>query len=124
MKFVRENGLSLFFGLIFLRTAPDVDAREAAEALTALWGMYRDLKAGRLRDLPGVELPFEEDKTTVLLGFGRNAFELDGISESRPDGLGDEFLFRSALPTGGGPTGCGTHRAGRRSASRTVRSPA
>jgi deferrochelatase/peroxidase EfeB len=92
-----------FFGLIFLRTAPDVDARETAEALTALWRMYRDLQAGRLRDLPGVELPFKEDKTTVLLGFGRNAFELDGISESRPDGLGDEFLFRSALPTGGGP---------------------
>ncbi len=92
-----------FFGLLFLRTAPGCDAERAAEALAALWAMYRSLQAGRLRDLPGVELPFEEDRMTVLLGVGRNAFDLEGTSEPRPEGLGDAFIFRSALPSGGGP---------------------
>ena len=40
---------------------------------------------------------------TVLLGFGRNAFELEGTALARPRGLADEYLFRSADPGGGGP---------------------
>ena len=35
---------------------------------------------------------------TVLLGFGRNAFELEGTALARPRGLADEYLFRSADP--------------------------
>lgn len=93
-----------FFALLFLRAAPDAGAAHVAAALADLWAMYGDLKAGRLRDLEGVQLPgAEQDAMTVLLGFGRNAFELGGVALPRPRGLGDEYLFRSAEPGGGGP---------------------
>lgn len=92
-----------FFALLFLRAAPDADTARVAAALTHLWAIYGELKAGRIADLPGVQLPNpEEDAMTVLLGFGRNAFELSGVGAPRPRGLGDEYLFRSAEP-GGGP---------------------
>jgi deferrochelatase/peroxidase EfeB len=56
-----------------------------------------------MRDLEGVALPVDGDAMTVLLGFGRNAFELDGLALARPHGLADEYLFRSADRAGGGP---------------------
>ena len=91
------------FALLFLRVAPGVGAAGAAAALGDLWGMYQGLKAGLVRDLEGVMLPVDEHGMTVLLGFGRNAFELDGTALARPRGLADEYLFRSADPGGGGP---------------------
>ena len=92
-----------FFALLFLRAAPDADAAAAGATLGELWAMYEGLKAGRLRDLEGVALPAEEDRTEILLGFGRNAFALPGVAAPRPRGLSDEYLFRSAEPGGGGP---------------------
>jgi deferrochelatase/peroxidase EfeB len=92
-----------FFALLFLRAAPDADAPAVAATLAELWAMYEGLQAGRLRDLEGVSLPAAEDRTEFLLGFGRNAFGLAGATRPRPRGLGDEYLFRSAEPTGGGP---------------------
>ena len=91
------------FALLFLRAAEGVDAARAAAALGDLWGMYQGLKAGIVRDLDGVTVPAGDDAMTVLLGFGRNAFELDGVALARPHGLADEYLFRSADPGGGGP---------------------
>jgi deferrochelatase/peroxidase EfeB len=91
------------FALLFLRALPAVDAAAAADCLGDLWAMYGDLKAGRMRDLEGVALPVDGDAMTVLLGFGRNAFELDGLALARPHGLADEYLFRSADRAGGGP---------------------
>jgi Dyp-type peroxidase family len=91
------------FAMLFLRTRPDIDATAAAAALADLWAMLQDLKAGRVRDLPGVGLTVDQDDMTVLLGFGRNAFALEGVVQGRPRGLADEYLFRSADPGGGGP---------------------
>lgn len=92
-----------FFGLLFLRAAPGSTAQDAASALGDLWEIYAGLKAGRLPDLEGVQLPGADDNLTLLLGLGRNSFALDGTALPRPRGLGDEFLFRSAEPSGGGP---------------------
>lgn len=89
------------FALLFLRVVAGVDAAGAAAALGDLWGMYQGLKAGRVRDLEGAVVPAGD--MTVLLGFGRNAFELEGTELPRPRGLADEYLFRSADPAGGGP---------------------
>jgi Dyp-type peroxidase family len=91
------------FALLFLRVVPGIAAGAAAAALTDLWAMYQGLKAGLIRDLDGVAVPVDELGMTVLLGFGRNAFELDGTALPRPRGLADEYLFRSADPAGGGP---------------------
>ncbi len=92
-----------FFAILFLRAAPGCDAALAGRALGRLWEMYQGLKQGRLRDLEGVQLPGDEDALTVLLGLGRKAFELPGVALPRPEGVGDEYLFRSAEPGGGGP---------------------
>jgi Dyp-type peroxidase family len=92
-----------FFALLFLRAADGADGAAVAATLGELWTMFAGLKAGRLRDLEGVSLPAEEDRMEVLLGFGRNAFSLPGVALARPRGLGDEYLFRSAEPGGGGP---------------------
>jgi deferrochelatase/peroxidase EfeB len=92
-----------FFALLFLRAAEGADAAQVVTGLSDLWAMYGELKAGRIRDLDGVALPAEEDALTVLLGFGRNAFGLPGAALPRPRGLGDEYVFRSALAEGGGP---------------------
>jgi deferrochelatase/peroxidase EfeB len=91
-----------FFALLFLRAAPGCDALVAGKALANLWVMYQDLKQGRLRDLEGVQLPGDDDRMTVLLGMGRKAFELPGVVLPQPEGVGDEYLFRSADPGGGG----------------------
>jgi Dyp-type peroxidase family len=92
-----------FFALMFLRAPPAVDAPAAGAALGELWEMLQALKAGRIADLEGVQLPAGEDQMTVLLGYGRNAFALPGTALARPRGLADEYLFRSADPDGGGP---------------------
>ncbi|MEA2220842.1 MAG: deferrochelatase/peroxidase EfeB, partial [Solirubrobacteraceae bacterium] len=89
--------------LLFLRVRDGVDAPGAGAALAGLWSMYQGLKAGRVRDLEGVALPADEDRTSVLLGIGRNAFALPGTALAPPHGLADEYLFRSADPGGGGP---------------------
>ena len=91
------------FAILFLGVAPGAGAPAAAQALSDLWEMYEGLKAGHVRDLPGVSLPVDDDAMTVLLGFGRNAFGLGGVALARPRGLADEYLFRSAAPGGGGP---------------------
>ncbi len=91
------------FALMFLRVAPEMSASGAAAALGDVWGMLQGLKAGLVRDLDGVMVPVQDDAMTVLLGFGRNAFELEGIALERPRGLADEYLFRSAAAGGGGP---------------------
>lgn len=92
-----------FFALLFLRAAPGADAGAVSHALGDLWEMYQGLKQGALRDLEGVKLPSEDDQMTVLLGMGRKAFELSGVALPQPEGLGDQYLFRSANPGGGGP---------------------
>jgi deferrochelatase/peroxidase EfeB len=101
------------FGLLFLRARTGVSAAGAAAALADLWGMYQGLKAGIVRDLAHVTVPAAEGEMTVLLGFGRNAFALEGTALGRPRGLADEYLFRSADPGGGGPLlrGSGLHYA-------------
>jgi hypothetical protein len=100
--FAPETRPGRFFALLFLRVAWGCDAPAAGRALGELWAMYQGLKAGRLRDLEGVQLPSEKDRMTVLLGMGRKAFELPGTALPRPEGVGDDYLFRSANPGGGG----------------------
>lgn len=92
-----------FFAILFVRAAQGAGAAAVGALFGELWAMLQDLKRGRVRDLEGVELPHEDDHMTVLVGLGRNAFELPGAALPRPVGLDDQFLFRSADPAGGGP---------------------
>ena len=101
-----------FFGIAFLRVTEGADAEAVDGLLGELWGMWQDLRRGRVRDLPGVEVPNGE--LTVLLGYGPKVFALPGVQQPIPDALGPRARFRSALPAGGGPLlrGSGLHYAG------------
>jgi Dyp-type peroxidase family len=97
------------FGILFLRAAPGRSAGQVGEALRRLWGMYQDLKAGKVRELPGHPVPSGD--LTVLVGYGPKAFQVPGARRVLPQEFGPAFRFRSARPTGGGPLllGAGLH---------------
>lgn len=94
------------FIILFLRAAPGLTAAEAGETLEQLWRLWRGLAAGNVPDLPGH--PVQSDRLTVLVGYGRNAFDLPGARKAAPDALVRHGAFRSPLPTGGGPVVIGS----------------
>ena len=65
--------------------------------------MYAGLKAGRLRDLEGVALPADGGPHGVPARLRAQRVRARRRGAARPRGLGDEYLFRSAEPGGGGP---------------------
>ena len=89
------------FGILFLRAARGLEARQVGAAFRALWAMYQGLKSGQVRDLPGHPVP--TGNSTVLVGYGPNVFGLPGVRRALPADFGGQALFRSPLPTGGGP---------------------
>jgi Dyp-type peroxidase family len=90
-----------FFGLLLLRAARGLEARQVGESFGILWDVYQDLKRGKVRDLPGHDVPSGD--LTVLVGYGANVFNVPKASRSLPSDLGRFGVFRSPLPTGGGP---------------------
>lgn len=93
------------FGLVFLRAERPTTAGIIGGVLDGLWGMYQDLKRGRLRDLPDMPVP-HDDGLTVLLGYGRNAFDLSGAQLDQapmPELLKGGASFLSPRSDGGGP---------------------
>jgi deferrochelatase/peroxidase EfeB len=89
-----------FFAIVFLQVAPECPAQRAGALLGALWSMYEGLKAGRVPDLDPVVVPHDDDRLQVLVGYGPNAFALDGIAQPEPAGF-DGNLFRSPQGRGG-----------------------
>jgi hypothetical protein len=90
-----------FFAIAFFRIQRASRARTVRDGLRDLWTMWQGLRAGRVRDLPDATV--EPGDLTVLIGYGPGVFDLDGTDRSRPEGLRDEFLFRSPKGGGGGP---------------------
>lgn len=89
-----------FFGLLFLRVTPGATASQVGASFQRLWQVYQGLKAGTVRDLPGQMVP--SGNLTVLVGYGQNVFALPAIRQGLPVDL-KSGVFRSPLPTGGGP---------------------
>jgi len=90
-----------FFAMLFLRAAPESTAGQIGQTFGQLWQTYQDLKAGKVRELPGHPVP--PGRLTVLVGYGPKAFQLAGAQRPLPTDLGPQNRFRSPLPTGGGP---------------------
>ena len=93
-----------FFNILFLRALPGLSARQVGEAFGNLWQIYQGLKNGLVRDLPGHPVPSGD--LTVLVGYGANVFDVmkfPDIKRSKPSDIENFGLFRSPLPTGGGP---------------------
>ena len=90
-----------FFAIAFFRIPRAARARTVRDGLTELWGMWQGLREGHVRDLPGAAV--EPGDLTVLIGYGPGVFGFDPTDRPRPEGLRDEFLFRSPKGGGGGP---------------------
>ncbi|RFU19907.1 Dyp-type peroxidase [Geodermatophilus marinus] len=86
---------------LFLRADRGTGAERVGELLAELWGVYRDLTRGTVRDLPGH--PVDPGGLQVLIGYGPKVFDLAGAGRTLPATFAPEFRFRSASPSGGGP---------------------
>jgi deferrochelatase/peroxidase EfeB len=79
-----------FFSLVLLRTADpseSADAAPVADVLERLWAMYAGLKLGRIRDLPGIQMP--TGNLAVLLGWSQRAFSLTSLKAKAPMAFAD-----------------------------------
>jgi len=88
------------WGALFLRVRADATAAQVDACLAGLSAVYDGLRAGRIRDLPGVNLP--PSGLTILYGYGPKAFAVTGARRPLPAGLSPEFQFASPAPEGGG----------------------
>jgi deferrochelatase/peroxidase EfeB len=88
------------FGILFLRAAEDKTAAEVGHAISEIWQILQGVKNGQIADLPGHEVP--KGDLSVLIGYGQNAFKLDGAQKTLPAEL-TQGKFLSPLPSGGGP---------------------
>jgi Dyp-type peroxidase family len=94
------------FSIMFLRASADATAQQVGQLLLDLWRMYSELKKGRIRDLPGVDLGVANAQEpsvgslSVLIGYGVKAFRLPGARRPTPEDL-RIAQFRSPTATGG-----------------------
>jgi Dyp-type peroxidase family len=89
------------FSIMFLRVRAGATASAVDSSLAGLWSVYSLLRAGRISDLAGVQLP--SSGLTILMGYGPKAFEISGARQAPPQDLGPEHQFKSPAPSGGGP---------------------
>ena len=82
-----------FLAMVFLQPRPSATASQVGVALGEVWSMYQDLKAGKVRDLPGYTLPTPA-QLDVLLGYGTDVFGLNGWSRPLPEALGEHRFPR------------------------------
>lgn len=81
-----------FLAMVFLQPRPSATASQVGAALGEVWSMYQDLKAGKVRDLPGH--PPTPAQLDVLLGYGTDVFGLNGSSRPLPEALGEHRFPR------------------------------
>jgi len=88
------------WGVAFLRVRAGVNAAQVDETLTGLAEVFTGLRYGRIRDLPGVDLP--RSGLSVLIGYGPKAFAVPGATRKRPAGIDTKFQFVPPNAAGGG----------------------
>lgn len=92
------------FAIAFLKSKPGATPLQIDQVLTKLFVVYRELKQGRVPDLPGQSVL--SGNLSVLLGFGARLFSVSGLSKSLPEPLNS---FQK--PSNGNPIllGAGLH---------------
>jgi deferrochelatase/peroxidase EfeB len=96
-----------YFAIAFLKSKPGATALQIDQVLTQLFLVYRELKQGRVPDLPGQSVM--SGNLSVLLGFGARLFSVPELSKNIPEPLKDNGSFRN--PSGGNAIllGAGLH---------------
>ena len=95
-----------FYAVVFLGLDEGAKAQQIRLELQSLWMLYQGLKKGIAPEHPANQVP--AGNLTVLLGFGPNLFQLDGVARM-PSELLPKNRFLSPQSLGGGPllTGSG-----------------
>lgn len=88
------------WGAAFLRVRAGVNAVQVDETLTGLANVFTGLRYGRIRDLPGVDLP--RSGLSVLIGYGPKVFAVPGAKRKLPAGIDTKFQFAPPNAAGGG----------------------
>ncbi len=93
------------FAIAFLKSRPGATPPQIDQVLTKLFLVYRELKQGRVPDLPGQSVL--SGNLSVLLGFGARLFSVSGLSKTLPEPLKNSFQ----KPSSGNPIllGAGLH---------------
>ncbi len=103
-----------FFTLVLLRAMPGHDAESVRDLLASLWVLYTELRAGAVRVREAGEITVPSGNLAVVLGFSRDAFELDGAFD--PPAALSEFRFTAPTPDEAiareGENRCGIRYAG------------
>lgn len=84
--------------MLFLRVRPGQSASAVGSDLAALVKVWEDLKIGKIADLPETSVPASGFEW--LIAYGRNIFELSGITKELPNRL--DVRFNPPMPQGGG----------------------
>ena len=86
------------FAIAFLRVDDRLTSFEIGDYIASLWKMYKNLKKGRVIDLPQERVPLGD--LSVLISFGPNTFNIPGLNKKMPRDLRDR-QFRE--PNSGEP---------------------
>jgi deferrochelatase/peroxidase EfeB len=81
------------FSVIFLNARPPFNASKVRETLVRLWKMYNKLQKGIIPDL-NVKKNSHHGNLSVLMGYGPQFFEINGLKKRKPMQLKDELLFQ------------------------------
>jgi Dyp-type peroxidase family len=86
--------------IVFLRLNKEKNAEEIRKDIDSLWAICQELKKGHITDLPNVNLP--KANLSILIGYGKNIFSIDGLNKPIPSDLKQCGGFRKPKANGGG----------------------
>ena len=79
------------FAILFLKLNKKKVVNDAMTSIEKLWKMYKELKKGIIKDLPGQKVP--HGSLLVTIGYGQNIFKLRDITKDIPmDFKNSQFL--------------------------------
>ena len=88
------------FAILFLKCEENTNAKQVGTALVQLWDKYRTLKNGSSYSSRGDYAP-KLQNLSVLIGYGKNVFSLEGVKEECPKDF-SEFGLLNPQNNGGG----------------------
>jgi deferrochelatase/peroxidase EfeB len=95
------------FAIAFLKSKPGATALQIDQVLSQLFLVYRELKQGRVPDLPGQSVM--SGNLSVLLGFGARLFSVPGLSKRLPEPLEKRYRFQNPSSGNAILLGAGLH---------------
>ena len=98
----REPHLGNSFCILFLKASDDADAVNIGNKLASLWLRLKELEKGIVKDLDINPKSRSSGNLSILLGYGRRIFLIDGVARSKPADFDDKWTFEEPDPKGGG----------------------